>query len=347
MKLIIHPTAHPQVFFAGGDVFSKDSYNRFDGLLICAGGFNGLTAMTRDAVRKSTIPIPHQIHAGGEYVPKKGIPALIHHDLDVLSGQGCKRIGVHTHHDLSRAKAAVRAVVSWLEKHPGAIETVTFVDMRDDYYNCFGLDSFVKGYKAPVNVEPTGFEFYFEQVFRNDLSEQFPLVKSGKCKNYCTVVKKPVVVEDARVVDFSVALFYTALVPQAIAKVTGDIQYMYAFSRRADWPLLDRLMAGWMAPYVYLEDTGLMPKDEQVSEWVEQAEAEYSYFCRVLTHYVLNGIQVERSADAKLLAQINTDTIKKIHREMRAQLKALVDYFHGGPMLPNYYLSDKIREQVA
>lgn len=344
MRLTIHPSAHPQIYLAGGDIFSKDSYARFDGIIIYySRGFNGLSATTEDAVRHGSIPVPHRVHN----VRRSGstpryVSYSVKHDLSVLADQGCQRIAMHAPNDMIQAKAAIRSAVHWLDSHPGAVESVTFVDLADDYYHCFGLDAFEQGPEKMKNPEPTGFETYFEQEFPHELARQFGIIRDKDFFPGCIVTEKPVSVDLFTARQFSVALFYTVLVPQAIAKVTGDIQDMYAFSRCADWPLMDRYSGGWMAPHVYLEDTGLASQGKQIPEWIACAEAELPYFCRLATHHILSGIRSPRKNDEIRLSHIGQKAIKAIHRELRAQLDAYTGYLHGAKEPNPYYLPDKI-----
>ncbi len=133
--MILHPTSNPRIIFAGGSILGADCFSMVDGLLIFTGGFTGLQVTAKNFERDGRIPCPHRIHAGA---PDGGLCQLIRDDLDYLSGEGCKKIGIHAPNSVEEARQAVNATVEWLEKHPGSVETVYFVDLKDDYFNCFG-----------------------------------------------------------------------------------------------------------------------------------------------------------------------------------------------------------------
>lgn len=342
-KLTIHPSAHPKIFLAGGNILGKDSFEQFDGLILFAVGFNGFHMAALRAVEGGTIPVPVRFHEtrDGDYT-QSVLPDIIGQDLGILSQQGCRRIGIHTMHELGLAKTSVRAALEWVNKHPEAVDAVTFVDMKDDYYNCFGMDAFGTAKVPMINPEPTDFESYFEKRFREDLGREFP-VSNDAGFPCCTVERKKVEIDMFTDQVFSVALFYLALVPQAIAKVCGNEEDMYAFCRLADWPMMSRGLGGWMAPGVYLEYTGMLPGHGDAAWWLRLAKAESGYFCRLITHYLVSGIRKPRNDDEVRLGVLTGETIKKIHREVRTYLDSFEKYLNGGPAPDNYYLPEDFR----
>ena len=346
MPFLIHPSAHPQLLYAKGDILNRESYARFDGLIIFIGGFNGLTATAKNVLRNGSIPIPYRIHKPKDGQIPENVSEILRHDLGLLFHQGCKRIGIHTWHDMKPAKTSVRSAVRWLNEHPGSVESVTFVDLEDDYYHCFGMDPLKTG-QPLFNARPTRFEKYFENGFLEDLDRQFHINWTGTDGPWCVVLKEPVNSDIAGSIDFSVSVFYTVLVPQVLAKVTGKSRYLFAFFRRAKWPAMDRLGGGFMAPYVYLSDTGLLPEGKAIDEWIACAEKECDYFWRVATYYVVNGVQPVRSVDSVRLARITSTELKAVRRELIIQVKMMADFLKGGPGIPNYYLPDIFQTSEA
>ena len=133
-RIILHPTTHPQIVFAGGNILGRKMLSLVDGLIIFTGGFTGLQGLANAYEQEGRIPCPHKIYndAGGR------LRQMIQEDLDNLTGQGCKTIGIHAPNSVNEAKEAIETTVEWIEKHPDTLETVYFVDLRDDYFHCFG-----------------------------------------------------------------------------------------------------------------------------------------------------------------------------------------------------------------
>ena len=131
---ILHPTTHPQIVFAGGNILGRKMLSLVDGLIIFTGGFTGLQGLANTYEQEGRIPCPHKIYndAGGR------LRQMIQEDLDNLTGQGCKKISIHAPNSVNEAQEAIEMIVEWLEKHPDTLETVYFVVRRDDYFHCFG-----------------------------------------------------------------------------------------------------------------------------------------------------------------------------------------------------------------
>lgn len=139
--MTLHTTSHPQIVFAGGRLFTPESYATFDGLLVFTGGFTGLQASAADAVHAGQIPCPYRIH--GVETPVRVIrndelAQVIQEDLDLLSAQGCRKIAIHAPNFVDASRIAIDAAKAWLEQHGDAVDTLFFVDAKDDYFRVFG-----------------------------------------------------------------------------------------------------------------------------------------------------------------------------------------------------------------
>ena len=306
---------------------------------------------TRTTFQANPLQCPYRIHGlafDQRSIPLSGIRRTVQRDLDYLTSQGCRRIGIHLPDDFNKVKTGLRAVADWLETHPDAVDALFFVDAQDDYFNCFGLESFKKD-RSVCNPSPTEFESYYEQKFIPEMEKTFgPCVKNDGIQGY--VITKDDVLKktqkSALPINFSVGFFYTILVPQVIAKVTGKLQDTYDFLRVSKMPMIDRLMGGFMDPYAILSDTGLLPKNEgEISEWIRLAKEETEYFFRVIIHHIIGGIQPSTTAPAKRLFRLNGQQIKAMRQEMKEYLKKFEACLKGGPAPKNYYLSEEIRCQ--
>lgn len=343
--LILHRTNHPKIVFAGGDLLGKESLSRFDGILAFAerGAFGHYT---RDAISQGRILCPYRVHYNS--LSPREIIDSVHEDLDYLVGEGCQRIGIHAPSNVPNAQIAMQATVDWLRTHAQDIDKLYFVDAHDDYFNCFGLDSFKRSRKV-CNPSPTEFEAYYEDQFIQEMDAAFgSSIASGGIQTYF-ISKEDILEKSCRLalpIDFSVGFYYTILVPQVVAKVTGKLQDTYDFLKVSKMPMIHRFMAGFMDPYYILSDTGLLPKDEEeIAVWLHHAKAETEYFFRVLTHYIIGGIQTPATVPAKRLYRLNGQQIKAMRQEMKENLKRFESCLKGGPAPDNYFLSDEIRGQ--
>ena len=339
--MVLHQTSHPQIVFAGGDLFEEQSLAQFDGILAFAEGFGGINLTAMKAVDGGLVKCPYRIH--GLDNPRKKTPAervggAVWKDLDYLAAQGCRRIGIHAPNDIKGAKMALRSAVDWLEEHKGAVESLTFVDLHDDYHNCFGLDSF-NGSPAVSNPTPTPFEAYLEDGFRHDLERAFGpeynedgfptfVVRGGDVKGKLEqTIFFPV--------NLSVAMFFVNLIPQAYALVAGKSVDMMKFSAKSGLPLFDRVMAGAVSSWKLLADTGLLPGEKEAGEWFALAKAELPFFGRVLMHYAIGGVYGSGKHDSP--------DIKRMCRELKGCLDEFEAGLKNGVAMPIYYLPESFR----
>jgi hypothetical protein len=344
--MIFHKTSHPRIIFAKGNLFSKESLSCFDGILAFAEGFTGINRSAYNAVNNGLIKCPYRIHGIESFRTDTSITkvnGIVQSDLCYLAEQGCRNIGIHIPDQMDRAKTALRAALEWLNDHTDVEITLTFVDLRDDYYNCFGLESFDKE-RSVCNPSPTPFESYYENDFKDDLVRAFGRIDKMENHTYHFVEKGDVAERLGGGIFFhtyfSVGLFFTNLIPQAIAKVTGNVQDLYDFSSASGMPLLDRYMLGSASSYTILADTGMLPKENDYAEWFSLARMETPYFVRVLTHYILDGIQKPRKAYAVRLSRLDSPVIKKVCKELTNYLDAFEESLKNDIPLTNSYLSE-------
>ena len=141
--MTLHPTSHPQIVFAGGRLFTPECYATFDGLVVFTGGFTGLHVTASEAVKEARIPCPYQIHGVETPVRVIGndeLAQVIQDDLDQLAGQACRKIAIHAPNSVEGARIAIEAAKGWLQRHGDEVDTLYFVDAKDDYFRVFGSE---------------------------------------------------------------------------------------------------------------------------------------------------------------------------------------------------------------
>ena len=336
-----HSTCHPKIVFAGGDVFGKEGRDLFDGFLVFAEG-GAFRKYTEEVLQDHWLDCPYRVYSKNAEPSK--VRYTVQRDLGWLARQGSRTIGIHAPEDWRRCKTALRATADWLDAHPDAVDKVYFVDAHDDYFRCFGLESFCD-YRAVCNPSPTTFETYFEHEFPQVMEKALGHFVDGDGYRACVVTKCDAVKNlDCKSfpVNFSVGLFYTVLVPQALAKVTERLKDLYSFVKVSQWPMMDRMMGGSMAPYTFLADTGLLPQTAQeAKDWFRLAREEAEYFFRVLMHYIIGGIEPTRYRKFHL----DDQQLKAVRQEMIHYLDDFEKGLQGGSGINNYYLPDVILHQ--
>ena len=375
--MILHPTSHPQIVFAKGSLLGKESFSLFDGIL-------AFVDYRWRGMRNTVFPCPYRIHSANrreQEIYNDNLDLVVRNDLTYLADRRCRKIGIHVPDDIDSAQIAIRAAVNWLSTESNSVDTLYFVDLHDDYYNCFGFESFSHDLNAK-NLSPTEFESFYEHEFTSKMARFFGFYKPDVdlfCPRYCQIRKRDII-EDYRallsfnelvdvlnefnkrgadrsdfnsfvlhtfpIINFSVGLFYTALVPQTVAKVTGKWQAMLDFCKVSEMPVMNLEQGGSVAPHVFLDDTGLLPKnDEDISGWLRLARDEFNYFCRILIFYIKGGIKEPKTELAKRLHEISDRQLMDIRREMKLYLDSFEACLKGGPALANYSLPEEISSQ--
>lgn len=138
---------------------------------------------------------------------------------------------------------------------------------------------------------------------------------------------------------FRTAVYYATLVPQAIAKVTGSMDAMYAFCRCSGWPVLCVIMGGPMAPSTELEKADLMPEDRSALG-IQILEALPVIEKKVLD--TLSGVSADRRTKAfRELGFFAEGRLPQIVEAIRTEAEAF-----GTPSESQvYYIPDCILQQ--
>ena len=362
-QFFVHETADPRIFLAGGDFFGEECLSRFDGLLgFVHGGFSPLNYNARKAFSEGLIKSPYILH-GVDPIDRKPsikiLPSIIRDDLKNLTSQGCRKIGfIGAETNVSYAESAkecIRTIVKWMDRHPDALDSVTFVVDDDDYYRRFGRDPFRTG-TIIYNPNPSDFERWFEESFLDELKEWFQVDKKSwypfmadsiiLCDENCPLTPENnlmsmniLFLPDTK---FSVALFYMVLIPQVIAKTTGNIDGISAFAKCSGWPVVHRFMSGHISPYAVLKETGLLPDSGSVDLWVHLAEEEKHYFTSIVNTLISGRIFVPTTPESSFLSALNNRFKGEICDNLSSYVKAMIAYLRGDGPEPEM---DYVREE--
>ena len=137
------------LYYAQGDIFDYKG-GGFDAIIVfIEGGFSGINTeyWTRE---KELADSPVMVIPFNGSSPQKAritlndIHRLVFMTLDAAAQHGKKNIGFHgiraeDADDYTGAEYTIKAVAEWLSMKPGAVESVTLVDMRNCYKEHFDI----------------------------------------------------------------------------------------------------------------------------------------------------------------------------------------------------------------
>ena len=351
-----HETFYPRIFFGGGDLFSDRWLAEFDGLLAFVyGGFSPLHSEASFAVADNRIPYPHILYGidtSNRLKPTLArVPGMVWRGLDELTAKGCRRIGFHgaettNAYYVDGARTCLRAICEWMEAHPDKIDSITLVDAGDDYFRRFGKAEFLAK-RGVITLEATNpFEHYFEYEFPKELRRVFKTHRgidfpyqpemTATFGNQASALP-----ERFRKTFFSVAAFYTFLIPQALTKVTEKMDAMYAFARCAGWPLCTCGLGGFMSPLTIMTESGLLPEGADIESWIRIARKELSYFCEITGNILKTNLWNPVRPAYQDLRELTHAHIPAIRDEISRQVEEYAAHFQEGRSLDNYYIHEE------
>lgn len=356
MPFTIHSTVHPNIFFAGGDLFSPDCLPRFDGLLAFThGGFSPLHSLADFADMDGAITYPHIMYGTAGDMSRKPTlrkqKSMIVKGLDELAADGCRHIAFHggsvtdaTY--VEGARECVRTIVEWIDRHPGEIDSVTLVDLGDDYYLRFGhLLPWEDGRIRRYARHGSEFEWYFDRRFRDDVESRYCIHDGLADRLLVDSIKNDLFFETDKF-NFSIGVLYMNLIPQAIAKVTMDKDIMHDFLKCAGWPEISSGQGGLMHSDVVLRDSGLFPAGENVAEWKKAVLDELEFFKAFARDVIAGDIWLRPCQASRRLIKASPDFAEKSINEIH---KLVYDYIRcldeGKPAPMHIVLGEELYRQ--
>ena len=360
MALRTHSTCYPGIYFGGGNLFRVETLSHFDGLLAFVyGGFSPLHSDACSALMEDRIPYPHILYGADPDLSSRKpnlrmIPKLVWKGLDRLSSAGCRSIGFHgaevvDDYYVDGARTCLRAICEWIDRNPGKIDRIVLVDAGDDYYHRFGDAKFLIK-RGIVTINPKNpFEEFFERDFMETISDMAPKMESDEFpyKPFMAISEmfrwpggglQAYDLFNTEPIFSSVSAFYVSLIPQVIAKVTGKMAGMYAFSRCAQWPLVLCGLGGHMSPFEIMKETFALPDDNMREQWAEIIEEEFDYFTQITKSIILAYLWSPDPIAYKDLREIAQPHLEGILSELRRETSRYISFSQGGPCPNNYYI---------
>lgn len=354
MSFTSHPTVHPNIFFAGGNLFSPDCLSRFDGLLAFVYG-EVLHKFASFADMDNDIKYPHIFYGGPGNRSKQPTlhkqKGMIIRGLDDLAAEGCRNIAFHggsvtdaTY--VEGARECVRTIVEWIDRHPGEIDSITLVDLGDDYYLRFGhLLPWADGRIRRDARHGSEFEWYFDRRFREEVENRYKIHDGLADRALNDSVERDLFFENEKF-NFSIGVFYMNLIPQAIAKVTMDPDIMHDFLKCAGWPEISCGNCGPMHSDVVLRDSGLFPGEEEVAEWKKAVLDELEFFKAFTREVIAGDIWLRPCQASRRLMEASSsfaeESINEIHRLVYDYIRCLNE---GKPAPTHIFLGEELYRQ--
>lgn len=193
------------------------------------------------------------------------------------------------------------------------------------------------------------FQDYYTTTFSSDLSKWFEIKKQfgGMVVNFIPhadgryVPNRPSRCSEVDEYGFSVACFYTFLVPQIVALSTECFDSFFLFSQASGWPVLSCGMGGFMSPAQILKEADLEPYSNERSRYISMLKAVEEYFIQDVKKFLagkdpnLDGEAYER------LCELAQGKIEKITQGISEQVDAYVSYLKGESKYQGYLMSQK------
>lgn len=183
-----------------------------------------------------------------------------------------------------------------------------------------------------MGLEPELFIDYLQKGFRKDVSAWFDTFVDRHQRFFPSVA---VVTSDGEGIlgagpaslPFKVASMYACVLTHAAVAVTKDIDALSAMSKVLGFPLIDRLMAGYVNPMRALEVSGLLPTDQQKPEFFSLAHEVYGQVRdRVLS---ICEIDEPKSAAEDYVRRMMFSDVQSIFGAAESYLAAMENYLTG------------------
>ena len=128
---------------------------------------------------------------------------------------------------------------------------------------------------------------------------------------------------------FSVACFFTSLIPQIIAEKEDGEELFYDYALASGWPIINCGMGGLLSAVQVVLEAGLLPNDDELDDYGGILEAAEIYFANDVRSFLAGGeIALNRKSYLRLCENVKDridEICGQIHSRTQEYLNALKD----------------------
>lgn len=188
---------------------------------------------------------------------------------------------------------------------------------------------------------------YYTTSFSRDLSRWFEIKKNfdGKAIGFIPEAARNLASERSQrcsEVDeygFSIACFYTFLIPQVVALAAGTMDAFYLFSQASGWPILSCGLGGFMSPAAILREASLEPYPNERKFYISMMKSVKNYFVYEIEKFLAgNDANLDFNAYGRL-CELSHGKIEEISKNISKQVDAYVSYLEKESEYPDYLMS--------
>ncbi|MCQ2097819.1 MAG: hypothetical protein MJY87_07760 [Fibrobacter sp.] len=128
---------------------------------------------------------------------------------------------------------------------------------------------------------------------------------------------------------FSVACFFTFLIPQVVALASGTMKTFYLFSKASGWPLLSCGMGGFMSPAQILKEAALEPFSNERKRYIPMLKTAENYFIQEIKKFLAgNDANLDHAVYANL-CELTQGKSEEISKKITEQVDLYIAYLQG------------------
>lgn len=212
------------------------------------------------------------------------------------------------------------------------------------------------------------FKQYHYERFSQDLRNWFKIELGfgGKPVNFVLqaggdyIFKRPAKCSDSLFHEycFSVACFFTSLIPQIIAEKEDGEELFFDYALASGWPIINCGMGGLLSAVQVVLEAGLLPNEDELDDYGKILEAAEIYFTNDVRGFLAGGENTLNSESYLRLCENVKDRIDEIcgqiHSRTEEYLNALKDgtpydsnmmLWRGQDKSPSYLPKDIYRDR--
>lgn len=196
------------------------------------------------------------------------------------------------------------------------------------------------------NVLEQRFKDYYATSFSKDLAKWFKIDNHFGDKKLGfigfadghNVPNRPSRCSEVDEYGFSVACFYTFLVPQIVALSTECFEAFYLFSQASGWPILSCGLGGFMSPAQILMEADLEPHSNERARYISMLKAVEEYFIQDVKKFLAGNDSNLNGEAYGRLCELSQGKAEKIAQGISEQVDAYVSYLKGESKFQGYLM---------